>query len=186
MEPILSEVRIKMTRAIAAVHEDFATIRTGKASPSLVENIVISAYGGTQPLKVLELATIHAQDNNTLVIAPFDRSIIAEIEKGISNSNVGLNPIVDGEILRINLPPLTEERRRELIKLVKQKGEQGKVSVRQIRHEGINDVKKSSDDEGVSEDEVERIEKEIQKLTDDTTKKIDEIIAEKEKELLTL
>lgn len=186
MENIVSETREKMQRALEALHHEFATVRTGKASPALVENIVISAYGGTQPLKVLELATIHAQDNSTLVIAPFDRSIIAEIEKGIASANVGLNPIVDGDILRINLPPLTEERRGELIKLIKQKSEQGKVSVRQIRHEGIEDAKRFSKDNGLSEDEVERVEKEIQKLTDDFMKKIDEMLEEKEKELMTL
>src|SRR6266496_1639904 len=106
MDDILNQVQAKMQKALSVLHEDFTTVRTGKASPTLVENIVINAYGGTQPLKVLELATIHAQDNNTLVIAPFDRSIVAEIEKGISAENVGLNPIVDGEVLRINLPPL--------------------------------------------------------------------------------
>ena len=186
MEDILKEVGNKMQKALHILHEDFATVRTGKASPSLVENIVIPAYGGTQPLKVLELATIHAQDNNTLVIAPFDRSIVAEIEKGISGANVGLNPIVDGEILRINLPPLTEERREEMVKLIKQKSEAGKVSLRQIRHEGMEDIKKHATDAGQSEDDITFYEKEIQKLTDDYSKKIDIMLDEKEKELMTL
>src|SRR5690349_10037011 len=142
MEDIVTQVRRKMQRAIDVLREDFATVRTGKASPTLVENIVIPAYGGTQPLKVLELATIHVQDNATLVIQPFDRSIISEIEKGISAANVGLNPIVDGDILRINLPPLTEERRQEFVKLIKQKSESGKVMLRQARHDGMEDAKK--------------------------------------------
>jgi ribosome recycling factor len=184
MENLVDEVRKKMQRTIQVLQEDFATVRTGKASPTLVENIVINAYGGTQPLKVLELATIHIQDNNTLVISPFDKSQVAEIEKGIAGANVGLNPIVDGDILRINLPPLTEERRMELTKLIKQKGEQGKVMIRQVRHEGMEDVKKNSSN--FSEDEAERVEKEIQKLTDDFTKKIVELEEEKEKELMTL
>lgn len=186
MDQIISDVRGKMQKAVDVLREDFATVRTGKASPSLVENIVIPAYGGTQPLKVLELATIHVQDNNTIVIAPFDRSIIAEIEKGISSANVGLNPIVDGEILRINLPPLTEERRLELTKLIKQKTEGAKVTLRQVRHEGMEDAKKMAEKEGHSEDEVTRIEKEVQKLTDDFTEKMDAVQAEKEKELMTL
>lgn len=186
MENIVSEVRSRMQRAIDVLRQDFATVRTGKASPALVENIVINAYGGTQPLRVLELATIHVQDNNTLVITPFDRSIIAEIEKGISGANVGLNPIVDGELLRINLPPLTEERRAEFVKLIKQKTESGKVILRQIRHEGMEDVKRAAKAAGHSEDEVERIEKEIQKATDDFTEKMDDITREKEKELMTL
>ena len=184
MEPLVNDIRQKMQKAIQVMHEDFATVRTGKASPTLVEHIVINAYGGTQPLKVLELATIHIQDNNTLVISPFDKSIISEIEKGISNANVGLNPIVDGDILRINLPPLTEERRLELTKLIKQKSEQGKVMLRQIRHEGMEDIKKKEKE--VSEDEIDRVEKEIQKLTDEFSKKIDELQEGKEKEIMTL
>lgn len=186
MENIVNEVRKRMDKTIDVLREDFATVRTGKASPSLVENIIINAYGGTQPLKVLELATIGVQNNTTIVIAPFDKTVTSEIEKGISNANVGLNPIVDGDVLRINLPPLTEERRAEFVKLVKQKGEQGKVSLRQIRHEGMEDAKKAAESEGHSEDEVIRIEKEIQKVTDDFTKKVDDIMLEKEHELMTL
>lgn len=186
MDNIVSQVRSKMQKALDILREDFATVRTGKASPALVENIVISAYGGTQPLKVLELATIHIENNSTIVISPFDKSIIAEIEKGIANANVGLNPIVDREVLRINLPPLTEERRQELVKLIKQKTEAGKVMLRQVRHEGMEDAKKQAEGEGVSEDEISHIEKEIQKLTDEFSEKIDTLASEKEKELMTL
>lgn len=186
MENIVSEVRQRMQKTISILQSDFATVRTGKASPSLVENIVINAYGGTQPLKVLELATIHIQDNNTLVIAPFDKSVTAEIEKGIAGAAVGLNPIVDQDILRINLPPLTEERRSEFVKLVKQKGESGKVILRQIRHEGMETAKKRAKEAGHSEDEVVHIEKEVQRATDEFTEKIDQLTREKEKELMTL
>lgn len=186
MDNIISEVRQKMQKAQDILKDDFATVRTGKASPSLVENIVVSVYGGTQALRVLELATIHVENNSTIVINPFDKSILAEIEKGIANANVGLNPIVDRDFLRINLPPLTEERRLELVKLIKQKTEQGKVMLRQVRHEGMEDAKKHAEDQGISEDEVTHVEKEIQKLTDDFTKKIETLSSEKEKELMTL
>lgn len=186
MDSIISEVKNRMQKAFDVLREDFATVRTGKASPTLVENIIINAYNGTTPLKVLELATIHVQDNNTLVITPFDKSIIAEIEKGIANAKVGINPIVDGDILRVNLPPLTEERRLELIKLIKQKGESGKVMLRQVRHEGMEEAKKKATSLNISEDEVTRIEKEIQKSTDDATEKIDQLLGEKERELLSL
>ena len=186
MENIVSQVRQKMQKALDVLREDFATVRTGKANPSLVENIVINAYGGSSPLKVLELATIHIENNSTIVINPFDKSIIAEIEKGISNANVGLNPIVDQEILRINLPPLTEERRQEFVKLIKQKSEAGKVMLRQARHEGMEDAKKRAEEQGHSEDEVTRIEKEVQKLTDEFSEKVDELAGDKEKELMTL
>ena len=186
MNNIVSQVRAKMQKAIEVMRGDFATVRTGKASPTLVENIIINAYGGTSPLKVLELATINIQDNATLIISPFDKSQIADIEKGIANANVGLNPIVDGDILRISLPPLTEERRLELSKIIKQKTEAGKVMLRHARHEGMEDAKKAAREQGHSEDEVTRIEKEIQKNTDEFTDKMDLLFSEKEKELMTL
>lgn len=186
MESIVSEIKSRMQRALEVLRQDFATVRTGRASSSLVENIVINCYGGTQQLKVLELATIHVQDNRTIAINPFDKSIVGDIERGIANANVGLNPIVDGDILRINLPPLTEERRLELIKLIKQKAESGKVMLRQIRHEGMEDVKKRAESESISEDEVIRIEKEIQKVTDDFSARLDQLLEGKEKELMTI
>ncbi len=186
MENINFAVRQKMQKAIDILRQDFATVRTGKASTTLVENIVINAYGGTQALKVLELATIHVHDHNALMITPFDKSIIAEIERGIAGANVGLNPIIDGDMLRINLPPLTEERRLELVKMIKQKAEHSKVMLRQIRHEGMEDAKKRAAEAGHSEDEIIRIEKEIQRSTDEFTEKIDTLVDEKEKELMTL
>lgn len=183
MNDILAQAKQKMQRVIDSVRAEFATVRTGKASPSLVDNIVIKAYGGTQPLKVMELATIHATDAHTLVITPFDHSIIAEIERGISDSNVGLNPIVDGNFLRINLPPLSEERRREFVKIIHQKSETGKVMLRQARQDGMEKAKKL-ETQDVSEDEIIRIEKEIQKLTDDFTEQIDNLAKQKEVELM--
>lgn len=183
MDTITPEVKQKMQRALDAVRQDFATVRTGKASPSLVDNIMIKAYGGTAVLKVMELATIHVQDTHTLVLTPFDQSVIHEIERGIADANVGINPIVDGNFLRINLPPLSEERRREFVKLVKQKAELGKVTIRQMRHEGMEDAKKLENKE-VSEDEVVRIEKEIQRLTDNFIEQIDDLANQKEAELM--
>lgn len=186
MDPQIKIVHDKMQRAFEVLHQDFATVRTGKASPALIENITISAYGGTTPLKVLELATIHVSDPQTLVITPFDNSIISEIERGIANADVGLNPIVDGNILRINLPPLTEERRLEFTKVIAQKAENGKVMIRQIRHEAMETVKKNAEASGLSEDSVTRLEKEVQKTTDDYIEKIDTLRSEKEKELMKL
>lgn len=183
MESILAEVRNKMQKALDVMHQDFATVRTGKASPSLVENIVIKAYGGTQPLRVMELSTIHAQDVQTLVITPFDHSIIGEIEHGIADAQVGLNPIVDGNFIRINLPPLSEERRLEFVKLIKQKVESGKVMIRQARRDGM-DMAKKLEKQALSEDEVVHTEKEIQKLTDEFTQKMDTLAAQKEEELM--
>lgn len=186
MDQIVSTTRDKMQKAFEVLRQDFVTVRTGKAAPSLVENIMIPAYGGSAHLKVLELATIHAQDPQTLVIAPFDKTVIHEIEHGIRDSGVGLSPIVDGEIVRISLPPLTEERRLEFVKMIHQKAENGRIMIRQIRHEANEDVKKQGAAKTISEDEVERLEKEIQKATDEFIKKIDNAREEKEKELMTI
>lgn len=183
MNNILGNVRNDMQKALDVLSQDFNTVRTGKASPALVENIVIKAYGGTQPLRVQELATIHASDVHTLVITPFDASITHEIERGIADAQVGLNPIVDGQYLRINLPPLSEERRREFVKLILQKSEAGKVTLRHARHEGMEQAKKM-ENQDVSEDEIIRIEKEIQKLTDEFTEQIDLLAKQKEEELM--
>lgn len=183
MDTITPEVKTKMQKALDSVRADFATVRTGKASASLVDNIVIKAYGGTAALKVMELATIHVQDAHTLVLTPFDQSVLHEIERGIADANVGINPIVDGNFLRINLPPLSEERRREFVKVVKQKAELGKVMVRQMRHDGMEQAKKLENKE-ISEDEVVRIEKEIQRLTDHFIEEIDNLAVQKEEELM--
>lgn len=183
MDVITPAVKAKMQKVLEMIHADFATVRTGKVSPALVENIVIKAYGGTQPLRVMEVATIHAVDTKTLVLTPFDHSIIGEIEHGISDAKVGLNPVVDGDIIRINLPPLSEERRLEFVKLIHQKAEQGKVMIRQVRHDGMEQAKKLENKE-ISEDEVVRIEKEIQRLTDHNIEQVDILAKEKEVELM--
>lgn len=183
MNPILNLVKEDMQKALDMLRADFNTVRTGKASPALVENIMIKAYGGTAVLRVMELATIHATDVHTLIITPFDQATLHEIERGISDAQVGLNPIVDGQMLRINLPPLSEERRREFVKLIQQKAENGKVTLRHARHAGMEAAKKL-EDQDVSEDEIVRIEKEIQKLTDEFTEKIDQMAQEKEAELM--
>lgn len=183
MDSLLDGTRSKMQKILEVLHNDLATVRTGRAAPSLVENIVINSYGGTQKLKVVELATIATSDPQTIVITPFDNSIISEIQKGISEANVGLNPVIDGQLIRISIPQLSEERRQELIHLMRQKLENGRIMVRQVRHEAINDIKK---EEGLSEDEVTRHEKEVQKLTDGVMEDIDGMGKKKEEELLQI
>ncbi|MEK7559308.1 MAG: ribosome recycling factor [Patescibacteria group bacterium] len=179
----LEEIRKKFAKILEIIHNDLATVRTGRATPSLVEHIMVSCYGGTQKLRVVELATIVAQDTQTIVITPFDNSIIGEVQKGITEANVGLNPVIDGQLIRISIPQLSEERRQELIHLMKQKLENGRIMARQIRHEAMNDVKKEKE---TSEDEVSRLEKEIQKMTDEIMTDIDAIGKKKEEELLQI
>lgn len=176
----------KMQKVLEVLFGDLNTIRTGRAAPSLVEHIVVSVYGGSTRLKVVELATIGIQDPQTLLITPFDASIIGEIQKGIMEANVGLNPASDGEKIRISIPPLSEERRQQLIKLMHQKLENGKVMVRQVRHEAMSETKKQYNNKTISEDELVRLEKEIQRLTDDFVAQIDLMGKKKEEELLQI
>lgn len=161
---------------------DLATIRTGRAAPSLVENISVSVYNGTTQLRVMEVATINASDPQTLVLTPFDASIIEEIRKGIAEANAGLNPSSDGQVIRISIPPLSQERREELIHLMKQKLENGKIMIRQVRHEAMNNLKKGD----LPEDENSRLEKEIQHFTDEFIEQIDALGKKKEEELLQI
>jgi ribosome recycling factor len=184
MDDVTGELKQKIQKIIDLIKQDLSTIRTGRASASLVENIVIDAYGGSAKLRVLELATIGTTDARTIVITPFDHTVIQEIEKGIVAANVGLNPIVDGQMLRINIPPLSEERREELIKGMKHKLENGKVMVRQARHDAMGSVKHANNDKEISDDDLRRHEKDIQRIIDETIAQIDSMGAQKEEELM--
>lgn len=183
MDPVITTTKQKLQKVLDVLKDDLATIRTGKAAPALVENIVVMAYGGTTKLKVMELATVGAPDIKTLVITPFDPSTIHELQKGIEIASAGFNPIIDGNLLRISVPPLSQERREELIKAMRHKLENGRVMVRQVRHEMIEDMKK--DYEG-REDDIKRFEKEVQKAIDDTIEIIESWGKQKEQELLQI
>ncbi len=182
----LDLVEQNMQKVVEVIKVDLATVRTGRASPSLVENVVIHAYGGTQNLKVVELAQIAAQDPQTIVITPYDQSIIGEINKGLMEGNIGLTPVIDGQIIRISIPSLTEERRQQLVGLVNQKLEGGKIQIRQVRHEAINEAKKLLNDKIISEDEMYHAEKEVQRLTDETISELDSLGKKKEEELMVI
>lgn len=183
---LLDQARQKMQKAQDVLVADLATVRTGRAAPSIVEGIVINAYGGSQRLKVIELAHVTAPDPQTVTIAPFDVSIIGEINKGIMEANIGLNPVIDGQLIRINIPQLSQERREQLIQLVSQKLEAARIQVRQIRHEAMNDIKKQFTDKELTEDDKNRLEKEAQKITDDNISKIDLLGDKKKEELMQI
>ena len=183
MDQLLTETHQRMQKVLQLLRDDLATIRTGRAAPSLVETIVISAYSGSARLKVMELAIVAASDSQTLVITPFDHSVLDDIQRGLMDANIGVNPSNDGQVIRIAIPPLSQERREQLIHLMKQKLENGKIMIRQARQEGMHEVKK---DEALSEDEQKRYEKEIQKVTDDTMTLVDGLGKQKEQELLQL
>lgn len=183
MDPLAQETKKKIEKVLDVLKGDLSTIRTGRATPSLVESIIINAYAGTAKLKVMELATIGVTDAKTIVITPFDPSIINEIQKGIEAANAGFTPVIDGMLIRISIPPLSQERREELIKAMKHKLENGKIMVRQVRHEAMEDIKKQFEGR---EDDIKRLEKEVQKLVDDTMETIDGYGTQKETELMQI
>ncbi len=183
MDPLAVTTKKKITKVLDLIKGDLATIRTGRAAPVLVESIVIPVYGGSTKLKVLELATVGVSDPHTLVLSPFDPSIINEIQKGIQEANVGLTPVVDGQVIRVSIPPLSQERREELIKAMRHKLENGRIMVRQMRHDAMTEIKKEY---AGREDDISRLEKEVQRLVDETMEMIDELGAQKEKELLQI
>lgn len=184
VDDILNKAREHMKKALEVTQGDLATIRSGRATPALVENMIISCYGGTQRLKVKEMATITTMDAKTIVIAPYDPSTIAEIEKSIQEANSGLTPVVDGEIIRITIPPLSQERREEYLKLAKAKLESGRVMIRQMRHEAMKSLKKEADEKTISEDQQEYGDKIVQGITDEMIAEIDSLGAKKEVELM--
>ena len=183
---IVNETRQKMAKVLEVIRGDLATVRTGRATPALVENIVVSVYAGAQRLRIMELATIGASESNVLTLTPFDNSILDEIQKGILAANVGLTPSSDGNVIRIIIPSLSEERRQELTKLVGQKLENGRIMLRQVRHEAIDSVKKQFSDKLVSKDELMRLEKDIQKVTDEIMAQIELLRENKEAELMRI
>lgn len=179
-----ASIKQKMQQVLELVSSDIASIRTGRATPALVEDIVCLAYGGTQRLKVKELATINSSDTQTLVISPWDKSIIGEIKKGIMEANIGFNPSIDGEIIRISLPPMTTEDREKYVKLLGTKLENGKVIIRQIRGDIMRDLKEGFEKKEISEDEKFASEKKLQEITDEFVEKIEELGQKKEQELM--
>lgn len=180
MDPVVTSTQAKLTKVIDVVKADLATIRTGKASAQLIENVVADAYG--TKMKLLELASIAATDASTLIVTPFDAANIGPIAKAIQEANLGLTAVPQDTVVRVIVPPLSEERRLEYVKLAKTKAEGGKVMARQARHEAMEEVSKMESDE----DSIQVLEKEIQKITDQTIEKLDLIVTEKEKELMQM
>lgn len=179
-------IRQRMQAALEAVRQDAGSIRTGRATPALVENIVINTYGGGQRLRVMELATITAPDPQSIIISPWDKSIIGDIKKGIDSANIGLNPVIANDVIRINIPPLTSEDRENYIRILHQKLENGRVAVRQIRQEGMHKTRDALEKKEISEDQKVVQEKRLQEMTDEYIGKIEEIGKAKERELRSL
>lgn len=180
----VEDIRPRMEKALEIVQGEVSKIRTGRASATLVEDIVCPVYGGSQKLRVVELGTILTPEPQQIIISPFDPSIIHEIRNGILTANVGLNPVIDGEVIRIAIPPLSEERRQELVRLLGRHLENGRIMIRQIRHDKMIDIKKAAQASELSEDERFNLERELQKITDEFVEKINQMGAQKEEELM--
>ena len=180
---ILAETRRKMDKVLEVLARDLARIRTGRASVALLEGIKVDCYGTNMPLA--QVASLAAPESRLLTVQPWDPTILADIEKAIQKSDLGLTPTNDGKVIRLPIPALTTERRKELVKTVKKMGEEAKVALRNLRRDANDDLKELKKEKMISEDEAHRAQEEVQKITDDFIKKVDAQDAEKEKEIMS-
>ena len=184
IDDIAKDARIRMGKSVTSLGQDFDRIRTGRAHTSLLDHITVEYYGSDVPLN--QVANVSVEDSRTLSVTPWEKSMVQVVEKAIMNSDLGLNPATAGSVMRIPLPPLTEERRKDLVKVVRGEAENGRVAVRNIRRDANHDLKTLLKEKEISEDEERRAEDIIQKLTDEHIAQIDAALAEKEKELMEI
>ena len=181
---IQKDARNRMTKSLDSLRHELAKIRTGRAHPSLLEHVHVDYYGSEVPIG--QAASVVVEDARTLSVTPWDKSMVSVIEKAILTSDLGLNPSTAGQVIRIPLPPLTEERRRDLGRVVHQEGENAKIAIRNIRRDANHHIKELLKEKEISEDDERKAEQDIQAVTDVAVKKVDEIVAEKEQELLEI
>jgi ribosome recycling factor len=181
-DSVLSEVERKMNRAVEALRRELNSVRTGRATPALLENITIEYYGVPTPLK--QIASISAPDARAILVQPWDKQSLREIEKSVMKSEMGFNPSNDGNIITVPIPPLTQERRQELVRLLKRKIEEGKVSIRNVRRDGLETLRKMEKDKLISQDQNRRSQERLQKATDAHIKTVDEVAVSKEAEIM--
>ncbi|OCC16043.1 Ribosome recycling factor [Dissulfuribacter thermophilus] len=180
--PVLDEASKKMDKAIAAFEKELTRVRTGRATPALLDGITVDYYGTQMPIN--QVASISVPESRQLVIQPWDVNVLPELEKAILKSELGLTPNNDGKVIRVSIPPLTEERRKELVKLVNKMAEESRVAIRNVRRDYMEKFKKMKKDKEISEDEMFKLQDELQKVTDSHIEKIDNIRGEKEKEIM--
>ena len=182
MEQRLKDAKRRMEGAVASLGSDFASVRTGRASTALLDRVTVDAYGTRTPLN--QLATINAPEARLLTIQPFDRTIMASVEKAIMESDLGLTPNNDGQTIRLAIPQLTEQRRKEMVRLVHKMAEEGRIAVRNVRRDVLNEMKRAEKDGELSQDQLKGGQDDVQKITDAQVKAIDELMARKEAEVL--
>jgi ribosome recycling factor len=178
----MKDAKRRMEGAVSAIAGEFGSVRTGRASTALLDRVTVEAYGTRTPLN--QLATINAPEARLITVAPFDRSIMGSIEKALMEADLGLNPSNDGQLIRLPVPQLTEERRKEMVRLVHKMAEEGRIAVRNVRRDVLNELKRAEKDGELSRDELGRAQDEVQKLTDAQIKAIDDLMARKEAEIL--
>lgn len=180
MNEIINQATTRMDKAIVSLEREYASIRTGRATPAILDRVQVNYYGAPTPIN--QMATVSVQEGRTLVIKPFDPSTIKDIEKGLSASEIGITPQNDGQVIRLNIPPLTEDRRKEYVKTASKMAEEARVALRNIRRDANESIKKSDEPEDVAKG----LQDEVQKLTDKFVKKVDELFKDKEKDILTV
>lgn len=184
MKQVIDQGSTRMDQTLSNLQSQYAKLRTGRASTTLVEDIKVDYYGTPTPLN--QIASISIPDSRSITIQPWDKNAFGDVERAIQKSDLGLNPINDGKLIRINIPPLTEERRKELVKLAKKYGEDAKVALRNIRRDLNDSLKKMQKDKDITEDDLHKGMDEVQELTDEYVKTVDETLAAKEKEILEI
>lgn len=182
LSPTLKEASQQMDRNLEAIAREFSGVRTGKASPGLLDTVQVEAYGSKMPLK--QTATVTAPEPSMLVVQPWDTNLVAAVSKSIQSADLGLNPAVDGNLIRVSIPPLTEERRRELVKVLHRMAEEGRVAVRHARHKAKQEIERQQKESEIGEDQMRRQLDALQELTDEHIKKLDDMLARKEAEVM--
>lgn len=182
IDEILLESEERMTNTVEHTRDDLTTIRTGRANPAMFNGVIAEYYG--VPTPITQMATISVPEPRMLIIKPYEMNVMGDIEKAIRNSDLGVNPTNDGQVLRVTIPQLTEERRRDMVKVAKGKGEDGKIAVRNVRRKGMEQLKKLQKDGDAGEDEIQTAEKELDKITQGYVAQIDELVTRKEAELM--
>jgi ribosome recycling factor len=181
-KPVIANYKSRMDKAVAALKEEFSTLRAGRASANLLDQVHVDAYGSSMPLN--QCASVSVPDPRSLSVSVWDRGLVVSVEKAIRSAGLGLNPVVEGQNLRIPIPPLTEERRKEMAKLAGKYAEQQKIAIRNVRRDGMDDLKKAEKDSVISQDEQKKLETEMQKITDEAVKRVEEALKTKEQEIM--
>ncbi len=181
-KPVLANYKGRMDKAVVALKEEFGSLRTGRASAGLLDQVMVEAYGNTVPLN--QVGSVSVPEPRSISVSVWDRALVVSVEKAIRNSGLGFNPVVEGQNLRIPVPPLTEERRKDLVKIAGKYAEQQKIAVRNVRRDAMDDLKKAEKDSAITQDEHRRMDGEVQKMTDESVKRIDETLKTKEQEIM--